>query len=179
MANLRELNRKLQIVFAVLIGFNVLAAGALLYIWVRGTNALPAEFRELHELVQTRKAAVVSPEVVNERIKQSREQIAKFYEDRFPNSSAAIFETLGRVANENKVKLNQAAYKMDDTDLPDLKQVEITATLDGDYTQAMKFINSLEREKLFFLVNGVKLGDQNAGQVRLAVTINTFMKGRT
>jgi type IV pilus assembly protein PilO len=177
MANIRDIRRKLQVTMAVLVGLNVLAVGALAYMMVRGTSLLPAEFKSLHQLVQNKRVAIVPPKTVDERVKEAREQIAHFYEDRFPNSSAAIFETLGKVAGDNHVRLNQASYHVTDADMPGLRQVAINATLNGNYVEVMKFINALERERTFFIVDSISLGDQQAGNVRLNIRIETYMRG--
>lgn len=178
MTNLRELSRKLHVVMTVLVGFNVLAAGTLAYMWIHDNRFMPEEFNQLHQQVTVRKSAIVSPEVITKRVTEAREQIAKFHEDRFPRSSAAIFESLGSLARENRVNLTQASYKIDETDMPNVRQVDITADLNGDYVQAMHFINALEREKLFFIVNGVKLAEQEGGRVRLNISIQAFLKGQ-
>jgi hypothetical protein len=182
MANMPELRRRTRLAMAVLVGINVLALGALVFMMVRGTSSLPAEFEGLHQQVQTKKATVVQPQTVDQRITEAREQIAHFYEGRFFDGSAAIFETLGRVANENHVRMTQASYKINDeakdTNMPaGLRQVLITASLNGNYIDAMKFINALEREKAFFIVNTVSLGDQKAGNVQLRVDIETYVRG--
>jgi len=178
MANVPDWRRKLRVLMAVLIGVNVLLVCALGYMWFRGTSALPGQFNDLHQQVVNRKSTIVPPEKVNDRVNEAREQIAKFYENRFPNSSAAIFEDLGKLATANKVRLNHASYNVTDSEMTGLRVVEITASLDGDYTQAMKFINSLERDKTFFIVNSISLGGgQTGGQVRLAIHIETYMRG--
>jgi hypothetical protein len=182
MANMPDLRRRTRLAMAVLVGINLLALGALAYMMVRGTSSLPVEFGRLHQQVQTRKATVIQPQAVDQRVTEAREQIAHFYEDRFFDGSAAIFETLGRIANENHVRMAQASYKIND-ELKDanmpagLRQVVITASLSGNYIDAMKFINALEREKAFFIVNTVSLGDQKGGNVQLKVAIETYMRG--
>jgi Tfp pilus assembly protein PilO len=177
MANVPDVRRKLRIAMAVLVGLNVFAIGALVYMMVRGTSQLPAEFQTLHQQVQIKKAAIVPPQTVNERVKQAREQIAHFYENRFPNSSAVIFETVGKLAKENHVRLNQASYKVTDAEMPGSQQVVINATLNGNYVEVMKFINALEREKTFLIVDNVSLGDQQGGNVRLNIRIEAYMRG--
>jgi type IV pilus assembly protein PilO len=180
MARFPEIRRKLQIAFAVLVGLNMLALGALVYMMVRGTSLLPAEFNSLHQQVLNKKPVIVPPKTVEDRIKEAREQIAHFYEDRIPSSSAAIFETLGKVANENNVRLNQASYKSEAVEeMPGLQQVSITASLNGNYAEAMKFINALEREKTFFIVNSVSLGGQQGGNVHLNISIETYLRGQS
>ena len=175
--NVRQMRYRLRIVMGVLIAFNVLAACALLFMWVRGTSALPDQFASLHQQVQKQRAIVIPPDTVDGRVKEAREQIAKFYENRFPNSSAAIFEDLGRLANENHVHLNNASYQVDDSELPGLRQVQIGGNLTGDYAQVMKFINALEREKTFFIVDSVNLGEQAQNEIRLNIRIETYMRG--
>lgn len=175
--NVRQMRYRLRVVMGVLIAFNVLAACALLFMWVRGTSALPGQFEELHQQVQKQRAIVIPPDTVDGRVKEAREQIARFYEKRFPNSSAAIFEDLGRLATENRVHLENATYKVEDADLPGLRQVVISGNLTGDYVQAMKFINALEREKTFFIVDSVNLGEQSQNEIHLNIRIETYMRG--
>lgn len=176
MANLREARRKLQIAAAVLIGVNLLLVAAMAFFIIRG-RSFPATFQELRDQVQARKVSVVPPETVNNRLKEAREQISQFYEDRIPNSTATVFETVGKVASENNVRLQGANYSIDDTDMPGIRQLTIRANLNGGYTQAMKFINSLERNKLFFVVDRVGLAEQTGGQLRLTVDVHAYIRG--
>src|SRR3954470_13473140 len=139
MVNLRSLRYKLRVAVGVLLGINVLAAGMLVYMLVRGSGTLPEEFQSLHAQIQNRKGVVVPPQKVEERVKEAREQIAKLSEDRFPNSTAAVFEELGKLASENRVKLIQANYKIDDTEQTGIQQMTVDAGLEGDYVQVVKF----------------------------------------
>ncbi|MGZ4787406.1 MAG: hypothetical protein ACXVZX_02730 [Terriglobales bacterium] len=176
MPNLRELRFKLRIAAAVL-GLLCLALTGLLVFMSTGSARQDVAFRSLHSQVRNSKAAMVPPQTVEDRVKEAREQIAQFYENRFPATASSIFVQLGRLADENHVRLNQAAYKTEDSELPGIQQVTINANLGGNYEQAMKFINALERDKMFFIVNGVSLGDQNGGNVRLNINLQTYMKG--
>ena len=51
------------------------------------------------------------------------------------------------------------------------------ANLTGDYRGLVTFINALERDKIFFLVNGVTLTGQQTGQVSLRLRLTTFLRG--
>jgi len=70
-----------------------------------------------------------------------------------------------------------AAVKYDDKDAPveGLRKVEIELALSGSYLQEVKFINALERDKTFFLINGVTLGEQQ-GNVRLQLKVDTYLR---
>jgi hypothetical protein len=82
---------------------------------------------------------------------------------------------LGKVAAANGVQI--AAVKYDDKDAPveGLRKVEIELALSGSYLQEVKFINALERDKTFFLIDGVTLGEQQ-GNVRLQLKLETYLR---
>jgi type IV pilus assembly protein PilO len=177
MRNIRELRFRLRIATAVLGLLCLLAAGLLIFMYSSDTRRA-ADFQDLHQLVQTGRSAMVPPETVQDRVKEAREQIAHFYENRFPDSSAGIFEELGRLAKESNVQLGTATYtSSEETPIQGITPIEINAALSGDYMNAMKFINSLERDKMFFIVDSISLGDnQTPGTVRLAIHLQTFLR---
>ena len=65
--------------------------------------------------------------------------------------------------------------------LPDrpaeLTEVRIDATLSGDYRPLVQFINSIERDKLFFVINTVTLNGQQSGTVNLRLGMKTYEQG--
>ena len=178
MLNVREIRLRVYIATAAMAILCLVALG-LLIAMISASHTRAETFQSLHGQVQNRRGAVVPPKTVDDRVKEAREQIAHFYEDRFPATQSAIFEQLGKVADENKVRLNQANYTTGegDVELPGVQLVTITAHLNGNYAQAMKFINALERDKMFFIVDSVSLGDQQGGNVVLNIRIETYMRG--
>jgi len=46
----------------------------------------------------------------------------------------------------------------------------------GSYTGLAKFINALERDEMFFIINNVTLGGEPQGQVKLSVSMETYLK---
>ena len=52
----------------------------------------------------------------------------------------------------------------------------IEADLTGGYLQIMRFVNALERNRLFFLVDGVELGSEQGGVVKLQMKLETYLK---
>ena len=57
-----------------------------------------------------------------------------------------------------------------------LQRVEMEADLAGNYTSLAKFINALERDEMFFIINSVTLGGQPQGPVKLNVKLETYLK---
>ena len=176
MANIRELRTRLRVLTAVLGVLCAVAVGLLIFMYA-DTGRQDQQFQSLRSQVQNSKGAMVPPQTVEDRVKEAREQIAHFYEDRFPDTDSSVFERMGKLANENHVRLNQATYKSTESPMPGIAQVTVTAGLSGDYAQVMKFINALERDKMFFIVDGVGLADQTGGTVHLSLAVETYMRG--
>ncbi len=73
-----------------------------------------------------------------------------------------------------------AGLKYDEKDaaIEGLRKLNVEITLSGDYLQEVKFINALERDKMFFLIDGVNLAEQQ-GNVRLQLKLETYLRGGT
>jgi len=67
-------------------------------------------------------------------------------------------------------------YQEKDTAVDGLEQVQIDAQLSGDYLQLVRFINALERERLFFIVDGIQLAGEQSGTVRLQIKLETYLR---
>jgi hypothetical protein len=50
------------------------------------------------------------------------------------------------------------------------------ASVSGDYRPIVEFINGLERDKMFFLVNGINLSGQQTGMVNLRIRLTTYLR---
>jgi hypothetical protein len=55
--------------------------------------------------------------------------------------------------------------------------VAIEGSFSGDYLQLVRFINNLERSKMFFTVDGVDLAGEGAGPVRLQISMHSYLRG--
>ncbi|MGE0406829.1 MAG: hypothetical protein AB7O65_11060, partial [Candidatus Korobacteraceae bacterium] len=154
-----------------------LAALVVLFTPLGGSGtARQQEFEEVRSQVQARIKTVVPPEQVQERVDEARKQIEGFYANRLPANMSEISQALGEVAAQSGARLLNAKYETTESELPGLMRVELEAALAGDYLQEVKFINALERQKLFFVVNGVTLGERDEGQVQLSVAVETYLK---
>ena len=63
--------------------------------------------------------------------------------------------------------------------LPDILNLEMHAGLRGQYVNVVKFMNALERDKLFFIIDGVGLTGETghtAGEVRLDMKLDTYLR---
>jgi type IV pilus assembly protein PilO len=83
---------------------------------------------------------------------------------------------LGRLAVQGGVKIGQIKYKVKEAEPVGLRPVQIEADFSGDYLQLVRFINSLEREQLFFIIDSVELGGEQGGVVKLQMKLETYLK---
>jgi Tfp pilus assembly protein PilO len=135
-----------------------------------------AHLQQLWQELQQKTREVAPLRGLDKKIPVAQRQIESFYKERFPAEDSAISDSLGKLANENGVKIASIKYAMKDPEMTGLRRVEIEADLAGDYLHLVQFINSLERAPTFFLVNSVQLGGEQGGIVRLQMKIETYLK---
>jgi type IV pilus assembly protein PilO len=141
----------------------------------------PAEREDEHQRLRVermRKDAEARPmRDMDKKIVASREAIGAFYANRLPASYSEISESLGKTAAENRVALAAVKYEQKPTGIAGLTNIPITLSLTGDYVSLMKFINALERDKRFFVLDRVVFGDTGANnQLRVDVQLETFLR---
>jgi len=125
------------------------------------------------------------------KLATASDQADKFYRQRLPVSYSQIASELGALRSKTKVRLSRVGYSQpvkgkggSDTTVPTaanadgkLTEVLLDASLTGDYRGLVQFINGLERDKLFFLIDGVTLTGQQTGQVSLRIRVTTYLRG--
>lgn len=112
---------------------------------------------------------------LDQKVVQSRAEIDDFLSKRIPANYSTIATHLGDIAVKNGVRLTRVAYgkgKPKDS----LTEVPIDASISGEYTGIMRFINGLERDENFFVVRGMALAGQQGGTVSLRLQVSTWMR---
>jgi Tfp pilus assembly protein PilO len=112
---------------------------------------------------------------LDKKVELSRTEIKDFLSKRVPANYSTIAIHLGDVAVKNSVRLTRVAYgkgKPSDS----LTEVPIDASISGDYTGILRFINGLERDENFFVVRGMALTGQQGGTVNLRLQVSTWMR---
>lgn len=110
------------------------------------------------------------------KVQQARRDADKFIADRIAPNDSTIDAELGNLASKENVQLTHAQYTMTPAS-DDLTQVRIDASLTGQYSALMHFINDLERDKnhVFFIISGIALNGQQGGLVNLRLRVDTYM----
>src|SRR5579875_1348746 len=109
-------------------------------------------------------------EGLDQKLALATENADKFYQQRLPYATSEVAGELGRLANKENVKLTRVGYTYAPVMAGSsgaLTEVRMDAGLTGDYRPLVMFINALERDRMFFLIDGVSLTGQQSGTVGL------------
>ena len=113
---------------------------------------------------------------MQEKLKNADKDLNKFYSNRLPERQSAIATELGKLAEQNSVRIGQEKFAPKASALPEMTEVNIDANIEGDYVNLVKFINALERDKMFFIVSSIGLAGEQSGGVKLALKVQTFLR---
>jgi len=112
------------------------------------------------------------------KLADSTRQADAFYAKRLPYATSQVAAELGKLAGTTNVRLTRAQYGYDPvlTGPHALTQVRIDASIAGDYRPVVEFINAIERDKSFFVINGINLTGQQTGLVNLRIRMTTYLR---
>jgi Tfp pilus assembly protein PilO len=176
MPDLKDTRRKLTIALASLGAVDVLAAAVWFSPLVGSERSRREQLDRLWKDLQLKTRQVEPLRGLDKKVVVAQQQIDEFYKQRLPERDSAIFSDLGKLAAQSGVKIGQIKSKTEDTETVGLRPVVIEADFSGDYLQLVRFINSLERDQLFFIVNSVDLGGEQGGVVKLQMKLETYFK---
>lgn len=176
MTAVRQLRKWAQVLLIVLAVICAASAAVLMTPIAGGRAAKIREDEQTRQLWQDERVRALPVRDIDEKIQEARSEIGKFYDTRFPEHTSEVAIELGKVASENGVKMSNVRYNAADETVEGLRQLQLDASLSGDYVKVVKFINALERDKMFFLVGGIALGERGTGTITLQIHIETYLR---
>lgn len=112
---------------------------------------------------------------LDKRVLLTRDQIRDFYADRIPANYSSFAERIGQLQVKSGVRLSRVTYTQARPS-GDLTEIKLDAGISGEYPQIMKFVNSLETDKTFFVIRAMSLTGQQGGLVNLRLQVSTWMR---
>ncbi len=176
MPDLRNARRKLKIAIGALLAVDAIAAGVLFSPLVGSADSRSQQMTQLRVELLKKNREVAPLRGMDKKIVLAKEQINGFYKDRFATRDSDLLKELGQLESENGVHIQAARYKEEDPVSPGVIPFAIEGSFSGDYLQLVRFINTLERSKLFIDVDSVELAGENAGSVRLQITMHSYLR---
>jgi len=179
MPDLRDTRRKVKIALAALAAADVIMIAVFFSPLIGSQTSRRQQLDQAWRELQQKTRDVEPLRGLDKKIPIARKQIDEFYAQRLPAQNSAISADLGKVAVESGVKIGSIKYSMKDAEVVGVRRMEIDADLAGGYLQLVRFINALERDQMFFLVDSVGLGGEQSGVVKLQLKLETYLKTGT
>jgi len=177
MPDLRKTRRNLTVAIAAMVVADIVAAGILFSPLVGSADSRRAQIRQLTADLARKTHDVQPLHDMPKKMDLAKNQIGEFYKDRFAARDSELTTELGKLASENGVRIQTARYKEEDPETSGIVPVAIEGSFSGDYLQLVRFINTLERSKMFFTVDSVDLAGEGAGPVRLQIGLHSYLRG--
>jgi Tfp pilus assembly protein PilO len=166
-----------MITAGVLAGISVLAVALLVSPLIGSPAARQQNINELRAQLTAKSRQVEPLRGIDKKVPLATEQIDQFYRERFSAYDSEIASALSDIAKQNGVKIEQWKFRAGDKEAVGLRRIEIETTIQGDYQPLAKFLNGLERSKLFFIINTIGLAQQQQnGPVMLQMKLETYEK---
>jgi hypothetical protein len=175
MASIRETQKKLMPLIIALAVLDLACIGYLVSPAGRSRQARQREYRALQQQLAAKQQEVLPTRGMDHKLVKAAEDITGFYDHRLPAEYSSVSEELGNVATDTGVRLSGIKYEEKPAPIEGVRKLNIEMALSGDYLQEVKFINGLERDKMFFLIDGIALGEQQ-GNVRLQLKLETYLR---
>ena len=162
----------------VLLLLNLTLAVRLVFAWNRAKQGDAARIAESQAQYRAMKLKTTPLRGLDKKIEQAKMDQKAFYDKRFPANDSEVLTELGALAVKNNVLLARGQYAHGKPK-QGLVELRMEASLSGDYAPIVRFINGLERDKLFFLIDGVALNGQQSGVVSLRMVLTTYLQADT
>jgi Tfp pilus assembly protein PilO len=174
MPDLKKTRSRLTIIVAALVLVDVVAIAMLLTPLAGSEQSRQQEMNQLWLNLKKRETAPWRG--LDKKIPLAQKQIADFYHDRFPDTYSSISTSLDKIGVESGARVSGAKFSQKEAEIEGLERVEISSEVSGDYLQLVRFINGLERSKLFFMVDDLELGNEQNGIVKLQIKMETYLR---
>ena len=133
--------------------------------------------------VQLKSAEVAAKPLrgLDAKLVDSTKDADAFYAKRLPYANSQVLTELGVLTKREGVRWSRAQYPQNAvlSGADALTEMHIDASVSGDYRPIMQFINAIERDKMFFVINGIQLSGQQTGQVNLRLRLTTYLRQPT
>src|ERR1700693_579797 len=176
MPDLRQTRKNIKTALAVMVGVDVVALAGLFSPLVGSTASRRQDLNQSWAELRTKTRQVEPLNNLDKKVVLANQQITDFYKQRFPAQESQILTELGKLESANGVTMEQAHYRVHDTELGRLRPFEMEADLSGNYRSLAMFVNALERDETFFIINSISLAGEQKGPIKLQMKLETYMK---
>jgi len=141
---------------------------------------------------QTLRLNLVKEDVARaSRVKARMPEVEKYFnafETTLPPQGkgySVLSQELDDIARDTHVQVNDTKFRQKEVSGRNLDEIEIEATLDGDYTGIVRFLNRLQRSKNTYVVDSLGLdsekstaqgGQAPSGTIKVALRLRSYFR---
>jgi Tfp pilus assembly protein PilO len=176
--DLRDIRTQLLIVAGLLLLLDVAAIALLVSPAGRSRSARQQEYEHLRiEKIEKTQAAAPS-QGMDQKIATAREQEAQFNRERLAQHYSVMSEQLANLATAAGVTVSDVKYDAHEEKgtPPGYDSIGITVKVQGSYEQDIRFINTVERQKMMLLIDAVKFGGMKGDTLTVSIHLATFLR---
>jgi type IV pilus assembly protein PilO len=163
---------------AALAVLNLYLLGHLFFLWQAMNAANQDALNAQRNQLRAAEIAAKPLRGLDAKLIDSTREANLFYTQRLPYADSQLLAELGALTKKAGVHLSRVQYPQNPVlSGPDeLTEVHMDASISGDYRPVVQFINSVERDRMFFVINGINLTGQQTGQVNLRIRLTTYLR---
>jgi type IV pilus assembly protein PilO len=147
--------------------------------WRQATSQNAAALADQTVAMKTAEIAKKPLEGLDDKLIRATKDADSFSKRRLPFAYSQVAAELGTLTKKQGVKLTRVQY----ADSPvlvgtagELIEARMDASLSGDYRPLVLFLNGLERDKMFFMIQGLTLTGQQSGTVGLRLRLTSYLR---
>src|SRR5665213_1224736 len=159
----------------LLILLNLVLAVRLVFAWDRAKAGDTAQIEQHQSEYRAMQLKTRPLRGLDKKIQQAKLDQQAFYEKRFPTTDSEVLKELGVLAVKNNTLLARVQYAHGKPN-QGLVELQVDGSLSGEYAPIVRFINGLERDRIFFLIRDVALNGQQGGVVSLRMRLTTYLR---
>ena len=179
MPDLRQTRKKIKIALVVMGAVDLLALVIYISPLVGSAETRRQDINFLQAELTTKTKQVAPLKNLPTKVQLASHEIDDFYKKRIPDEQSQILAEVGKLAAANGVGIEQAKYKFAEQSFGKLQPVEVDADFSGNYTALARFINAVERDDMFFIINSITLAGEPQGPVKLNVKLEAYLRAAT
>jgi hypothetical protein len=127
------------------------------------------------------KGDVARGDSIRQDLSGEGKQYDDFYHSAFlssDNGYSTIEDDLGSIAAKANLRASGITFKQKELNGRGVTEIDISETVEGDYSAIIQFINGLEHSKNFYLLSNLKLQSPNGpgGGIRLQLDLQTYFR---
>lgn len=116
---------------------------------------------------------------IKQRLPQVQRECDEFFAKELRPAAtgySAIVADVGALARKAGLRTNAVTFRQRDIANRSVVEVEVVATVEGDYPSLVNFINGLERSANFYLLDSLQLASSSGGGLKLNLQLRTYFR---